>query len=106
MMNRLAEVIDAHAWDEPADLLHVDSVCDYLHTGERCGRPRSRVVLEPRRRMDQARYAVVMGAFVHPSRPLRVTLAPGDHRVERAGAGPTIVHPVRGDSTSATTLPS
>ena len=30
MMNRLAEVIDAHAWDELPDLLHEDFVCSYV----------------------------------------------------------------------------
>ncbi len=38
MMNRLAEVIDAHAWDELPDLLHEDFVCSYVHTEERFNR--------------------------------------------------------------------
>ena len=38
MMNRLAEVIDAYAWDEQSDLLHEDFVCSCVHTGERFDR--------------------------------------------------------------------
>lgn len=34
MMNRLAEVIDARAWDALPELLHDDFVCHYVHTGE------------------------------------------------------------------------
>lgn len=34
MMNRLAKVIDAHAWDELPELLHDDFACRYVHTGE------------------------------------------------------------------------
>ncbi len=34
MMNRLAEVIDAHDWDALAALLHEDFVCRLMHSGE------------------------------------------------------------------------
>jgi hypothetical protein len=34
MMSRLAEVIDAHRWDELPGLLHDDFTCRYVHTGE------------------------------------------------------------------------
>ncbi|MFI7546490.1 nuclear transport factor 2 family protein [Actinoplanes sp. NPDC049599] len=34
MMRRLADVIDAHGWDELPALLHDDFVCRYVHTGE------------------------------------------------------------------------
>ena len=34
MMTRLAEVIDAHAWDALPGLLHHDFVCRLVHTGE------------------------------------------------------------------------
>ncbi len=34
MMTRLAEVIDAHAWDALPALLHEDLVCRLVHTGE------------------------------------------------------------------------
>jgi hypothetical protein len=33
-MRQLAEVIDAHSWDELPGLLHADFVCRYVHTGE------------------------------------------------------------------------
>lgn len=38
MMSRLAEVIDAHKWDELSGRLHKDFVCVYVHTDERFGR--------------------------------------------------------------------
>ena len=34
MMSRLADVIDAHSWDELPGLLHDDFTCRYVHTGE------------------------------------------------------------------------
>lgn len=34
MMTRLAELIDAHGWDELPGLLHDEFVCRYVHTGE------------------------------------------------------------------------
>ena len=34
MMRRLADVIDAHSWDELPGLLHDDFTCRYVHTGE------------------------------------------------------------------------
>jgi hypothetical protein len=34
MMKRLAEVIDAHQWDELPLLLHPEFSCHYVHTGE------------------------------------------------------------------------
>lgn len=34
MMTRLAEVIDAHRWDEMPELLSSDFACRYVHTGE------------------------------------------------------------------------
>lgn len=33
-MERLAQVIDAHRWDELPALLHPEFVCQYVHTGE------------------------------------------------------------------------
>lgn len=38
MMQRMAEVIDAHEWDELATLLAPDFSCRYVHTGEEFGR--------------------------------------------------------------------
>ncbi|MFC4629532.1 nuclear transport factor 2 family protein [Promicromonospora alba] len=34
MMERLAEVIDAHRWDDLPALLHPEFSCLYVHTGE------------------------------------------------------------------------
>ncbi len=34
LLTRLAEVIDAHDWDGLAALLHPDSTCRLVHTGE------------------------------------------------------------------------
>ena len=34
MMNRLANVIDGHHWEDLAGLLHQDFSCRYVHTGE------------------------------------------------------------------------
>ena len=34
MMSRLADVIDAHSWDELPGLLHDDFTCRYVQTGE------------------------------------------------------------------------
>ena len=34
MMNRLANVIDGHRWEDLPGLLHQDFSCRYVHTGE------------------------------------------------------------------------